>query len=487
METTVLSEITKRLEAGEKHELRVLANFIQDKVDMVDPLEWETFKEVVMNVYDLDEHQFRERLRSPVFYRDGLYVDDFRSVLTEYKIGGFLRRYVDFWANSESPSSYHFASALTILGAALERQCWYDNVVDKVYPAIQSFIFGPSGKVAKSTCTRNAMKMLEASNRGHRFADVITPEGLRKSLSERTMKTGEACGILYSSELGTLFTKQEGYNQGLIQMLTEFFDSPDSGNKETKTGGLEKVSNVALSFLAASNQGWAAQAIPESAFGGGFLGRSLLWYAEGAVRIVPEPTIPDPVERENLTSMLTLTQFVDGEFIKSEAARKWYNEKYTWIKCNFPDDERTDPFWTRYGTHLLRVGMLMRISEMIEEAQREQKAILDMPRVIDVKHFEQADAILLWIIQYIPRVYSFLGLSKHGEETARILRYIARNEGSVPQGRLTRYMIRFMSVNQLNEHLKGLLSSGVLKCETIPPPHLDGSRKFTLSRPLEEF
>lgn len=483
----VLKELVDHLDKGERPDLRVLSNYVTANIDMLDPLEWAEFKEVVMTVYNLDDHQFRERMRAPVFFRDGLYYDDFKEVLTKYKVGGFFRRYVDLLQNTESPSCFHFGTALTILGASMGRKIWFDQNTFKVWPAIQTFIFGPSGKTAKSTATSFGIELLEEAGTAYRFAEVITPEGLRKALSTRYEKTGEAAGILYSSEMGTLFTKQESYNQGLIQELTDFFDSRSSGDKETATNGLMKVRNIALSFLACSNEGWAAQSIPESAFQGGFLGRSLMFYFEGPVNIVPEVTLPDPHEYQRLVEMLRLTQFIDGEFRWTEAGKEWYFNKYRWIKTNWPEDERTDPFWSRYGNHLLRLGMLFRISEMIEEGHRFKKPVLDMPKTIDVRHFEQADAVILHVLQYIPRIYSFLGLAKSGEDAARILRYIARKGGSCTNGQLSRYMIRFMTLPKLDEVMKGLLTAQVLKMESIPPPHLDGSKKFILNRALEEF
>ncbi len=487
MEDPVLLELIDHIDKGERPDLRILTNYIQEKIDLVDPLDWAEFKEVVMSAYNLDDHQFRERLRAPVFFRDGLYYDDFREVMSKYKIGGFLRRYVDLLEHTESPSCFHFATALTMLGACMGRKIYFDQKVFKVWPAIQAFIFGPSGKTAKTTCTNFGMEMLDESGMAHRFAEVITPEGLRAALATRYEKTGEAVGLLYSSEMATLFTKQDSYNQGLIQTLTDFFDSRTTGDKETKTDGLMKVRNIALSFLACSNEGWAAQSIPESAFQGGFLGRSLLFYFEGPVGIVPEVTLPDPQEYQRLVSMLRLTQFIDGEFRWTLAGKDWYYTKYGWLKTNWPEDERTDPFWSRYGNHLLRLGMLFRVSEMIEEGYRNKVPVLDMAKEIDVRHFEQADAVLLHILQYIPRIYSFLGLAKSGEEAARILRYIARKGGSCTNGQLSRYMIRFMTMPKLDEVMKGLIVAQVLKREPTPPPHLDGTQRFVLNRALEEF
>lgn len=482
-----LDIIIEELKLGKTSELRALSNHIWKNIETVDPITWEMFKVAAMEAYNLTDQEFLEQFRQPMFYRDGNYIDDFHPLMNRENIRGFLGRYVHHLTNTESPPVFHFATALTIMGTACRRNIWIDQKIFKIWPAIQTLILGPSGKMGKTTCTTYGLKMGLEAGVVDRIADEITPEALKSELSARTKEHGEAVGLLYSSELSLLFAKSETYNQGLIQTMTDLFDSLDSSKKQTKTAGTFELKNIAVSFLSCSNEGWATMAIPEHAIGGGLIGRTLVFYQRDSSKEVPFPEFPDPVERQELIKMLQMIPTIKGEFTYSPKAKEWYRNRYHAIKTNWPEDERMEPFWSRYGVHLLRIAMLMRVNEMISTAVADGKALIGMPRVIEEHHFRQADAVLLWCFQYLPRVYSFLGISGHGEEMQKILRYINRQGGDVAHGPLARAMSKSMSGRQLREHVHTMEESGMISSHDLPKPHVDGNKGYKLLRKLEEM
>jgi len=485
---SVLSDMTDRLQnGGERPDLRSLANYISEQVHHADAIDWEGFRETVLVIYKLTDAQFQQTFAHPVFTDQGKAVDDFHPMLQRLELKGFLRRYVDHLVNTESPAAFHFASALTILGASLKRQCWFDQKIFKIWPAVQTLVLGPSGKTAKTTATSYAIKIAREAGTVEMLADEITPEQLKKELAERSHIAGEAVGMLYASELALLFAKTDGYNQGLIQTLTDLFDSRDFSSKHTKTQGKFDLRNIAVSFLACSNEAWATGAISDAAIGGGLVGRCLTFYQGGATKAVPFPEFPDVQERQKLIAMLTQTQFIKGEFTVSPEARTWYEKKYIWLKENWPDDERVDPMWTRYGVHLLRLGMLFRVNDMISTASTAGTAITTMDRVISVPHLAMADAVLAYLCRYIPIVYQFLGISKEGEQTNRVVRYIARKGGFVTHAQLMRAMSKHMNQGTLQQVLIGLVSAKTIKHEDLPKPHIDGAVGYRLLRKVEEI
>lgn len=482
---TPLRKVIDQLEG--KPDIRALSNHIWNKIKTVDPLDWYEFQQAAMATYNLEEQEFLETFKQPTFFRNGEFMDDFLPVMQREKIQGFFQRYVHHLTNTESPPAFHFMTALTLVGAAARRNIWVNQRIYKVWPCVQTLILGPSGKMGKTTCTSYGMKLGEEAGVVDRIADEITPEALKRELSGRTELMSEAVGLLYASELGLLFAKSDGYNQGLIQALTDLFDSRDSMGKQTKTAGTDKLKNIAVSFLACSNEGWATLAIPSHAIGGGFLGRMLVAYQQDTDKEVPFPEFPDPAERQHLIEMLKMVPVIKGEFGYTPEGKEWYRKKYHWIKQNWSEDERIEPFWSRYGVHLLRLGMLMRVNEMIEEAVKYKKSIITMDRRIDEKHFKQADGVLLWCLQYLPRVYSFLGISGHGETLHRIVRYLYRKGGSSTYSPLARAMAKYMSSRELKEALASLLETGVVTKTQLPPPHVDGRVAYKLERKLEEI
>ena len=484
---TVLSDMTETLQQGERPDLRSLANYVSEQVRHADAIDWEGFRETVLVVYDINDAKFQQVFTQPAFTDKGVAIDDFRPMMQRLKVRGFLRRYTDHLVNTESPAAFHFATALTILGASLKRQVWFDQKIFKIWPAVQTLILGPSGQVAKTTATMYGIKLAREAGTIELIADEITPEALKTELAERAAISGTSTGLIYASELALLFAKTDSYNQGLVQALTDLFDSRDFSSKHTKTAGKANLKDIAVSFLACSNEGWATGAISGSAIGGGLVGRCLTFYQGGATKKIPFPDFPDHMERQALISMLTNTAHVKGEFTVTKAARKWYEEKYFFIKDNWPDDERVDPFWTRYGVHLLRLGMLLRVNDMITKGYEMKAPVSTMAREIEVYHLEIADAVLMYLCQYIPIVYQFLGISKEGEVTNRVVRYIHRNGGFVTYAQLMRAMSKHMSLAVLGSTLQGLRSAKTIAHEDLPKPHIDGAIGYRLLRKIEEI
>lgn len=143
--------------------------------------------------------------------------------------------------------------------------------------------------------------------------------------------------------------------------------------------------------------------------------------------------------------------------------------------------------WTRYGVHLLRMGMLFRVNDMITDCTVHGKPITVMPKVIEVYHLELADAVLMYLCKYIPIVYQFLGISKDGEITNRVVRYLARNGGFVTAAQLMRAMSKHMNQAVLKGTLHGLMSAKTIQHEDLPKPHIDGDIGYRLLRKVEEI
>jgi hypothetical protein len=182
--------------------------------------------------------------------------------------------------------------------------------------------------------------------------------------------------------------------------------------------------------------------------------------------------------------MLQNTKFIRGEFTVDAEARKWYEKKYVWLKENWPDDERVDPMWTRYGVHLLRLGMLFSVNDLISNLD---KPVATQARLITVAHLEMADAVLMYLCRYIPIVYQFLGISKEGETTNRVVRYIFRKGGFVTHAQLMRAMSKHMNQATLKSVLAGLMSAKTIILKDLPKPHIDGAVGYKLERKLEEI
>jgi hypothetical protein len=407
---------------------------------------------VIAKVYGADSPDEVLKLMSPEISE---YVDDFSEVLDEHEITGWLRDYVEFTRNMEAPTPFHFAVACALLGASLRRRVWVDQGYYKVWPAMQLLLVGPSGKVKKSTAASFGISLMSMME--NPLFNVLPDEGsgeaLKTELAQLTKKTGEASGLLYVSELATFLGKQE-YNVNLVQTLTDLFDSRASKRRRTQARGNERMENIALSFVGCSNEDWLGDALPHSAFGGGFFGRMLVFYQPNTDRHFSRPKPPTEDDKERLVEQLASVRFVKGEAVLDPDADLEFDRIYRRIKKDWPDDERLVPFWERYGDHVLRLGMLISVSRNPQQTEG-----------VGVRKSDiiAGDAIVQWIIKYLPGVYETIGTTQYGRDHARIFSTILRSGGQMEETKLSRKMSKYLSKRELDAHLDHLKWNGIIK------------------------
>jgi len=467
-------EVKKLIDALEasavKPDLRSLGIFIRDSLSPMRSDDWDRLSAALCTAYGFaSEAELSQHIRTPLFTREDEYWDDFSPLLHTIGLSGWLSRYVEHTRNMEPPTAYHFATGLTVLGATLKRQVYVDQSYFKIWPAVQSILIGPAGKTKKSTAATYGIGLGEAAERVYRLADEGTIEGTKNELAELS-KQGDAAALLFASELSVLLGKEK-YNVGMVKGLTDLFDSRTSIRRRTKTHGNEILSNLAVSFLGCTNEEWLAD-LPESAFGGGFWSRVLVWYQCGTDRSFPRPKITDEKEYEFLRTELLRTRFIIGSAQFEKGANTYYESRYRELKKNWPEDEKLSPFWERYPDHLLRMSLIISISDSLQGGP-----------LITERAMLQADEILKWVIRGLPSAYKHMGLTHFSQEQQRILSFLQRSGGILSEARLGRKMR--MSQSQLEEHVTTLEKYKVLVRKPAAA-EWDGRYECRLLRKSEE-
>jgi hypothetical protein len=462
------------LKAGKRPDRVRVARWITNHKQPVTINDWSQIKDAILEAYGITEDDFTVMFKKPIITTKPKFVDDFLPLLKRNNINGWLGRYIDYTMGVEPPTAYHFATGLTVLGAALHRQVYFDQRFFKIYPAVQSFLVGPSGKTRKSTAGNIGIALAEECGRVKRLPDMATPEALLRELAGMSNKDGSASALMYSSELSTFLNKKD-YNQDLVQVLTDLFDCRDSIVRSTISHSRQEIRNVAVSAILCSNEVWLASSVHESAFGGGMLGRTLVWHALGTDRYFPFPEEQPEALYKRLVGELGLTRYYHGAAEIEPAAKRWFTEKYRYTKENWPDDERLSPFWERYPIHLLRVGMLLNISDTLETDKRNV--------VITDQNLIQADAILTWIYQYLPRVYKYLGNTQWGDDMRRVYDNIYRHGGRSDWSTIYRALSKRMRKDDIRRVVDQLVDNGILRVEEAS--NLEGGKVYTIDTELD--
>jgi len=329
--------------------------------------------------------------------------------------------------------------------------------------------------VKKNTAANYAVKIGDEAGNYNRLMDTGSGESLLSELAQLTKRQGEASGLLYVPELSTFVNKQE-YNVNLVQLLTDLFDSSSRKVRKTKARGDEVLENIAVSCIFGTNEEWLSEAIPPSALGGGLMSRILTWHQEDTDREFPRPVLADEDEYKYLVGELTKTQFIKGSAWTNKEADKWYDAWYLGRKDRRPTNERLGPFWQRMPDHLLRLGMLLSVSEDTDQRDGVE---------IKKHHLTQGEAVLNWILKNLPRVYAYVDVTGYGKETQKIISFLRHRGGKVSQGELGRKMSSRMSSRQLEDHLETLKKHKIIEAIRLNP--WEGTYGWRLVRREEEM
>lgn len=372
------------------------------------------------------------------------YKDTFQELIPE----GLGRDYVSYVEATEPPTSFHFFSFLTVMGALLGRQTWVEQEIYQVWPASTTLLAGPTA-TRKTTAAEFAMKLAYEAD-AERFVQFqkITSEKLHSRLASMD----PACGIMYTPEMSSVINKKD-YNKTLISDLTNLWDCPDHLPVETM-GRTETLRNVALSALMCSNEEWLVESVPDHAFKGGFFSRIVPVYEPVADldRLFSRPKKLDAEVRQHLIYGLVETARVKGPATLTRQADMLFDKLYKKIRRTLPSEPRMGTWMSRMPTsHLLRIALLLSIME-----HRRERAY------IEEYHIEQAYAILSWVVDRLPKLFSFLGTSTVGEDAKKVIQTIYKNGGRMSRAKLMAALFGTLSAKHLDDVVRTLKQAGIV-------------------------
>lgn len=460
-----LIKIKSNIERGRTGTFSELAEWIKRAMPHMSLGVWSELRALLHDTYDVSDEDLAKVFASPAAIDES---DDFTPLVEELGLTGWLRDGMEFTSDMEAPNAFGFWSFLTLLAASLKRQCYVDMGYFKIWPAMQTMLVGPSQRVRKSTIGNYIVELGDESERVTRLMEEGSQEALKMELQEMSDKLGYAAGLLFVSEMATLFGEKD-YNKDLVKNLTDLFDSRNYLKRKTITHGEQIIRNMAISALMCTNERWLREGIPQSAYEGGFMARCIIVHCSGTDKRVPIPKLANPDKRNELINWLKRTQFIEGAAVLSDSAEKYYVERYNQLKDTWPEDTKLHPFWNKYPVHMLKIAMLLSVSKDV--GQRSGLTISD-------RDMYQADRLLGWSADKLPALYRQLGTTEHGDLSIEVINFIKGKGGTCEEVALGRAMLRRMPKYKLTEILTtfseyGMISRGKSK-------RLGGGRTITL-------
>lgn len=373
---------------------------------------------------------------------------------------GWLREYIEWTMWSEAPMVFHMFIGLSTLGAALSRRLYFDKGYYRVYPNYQVVLVAPTGKCRKTSAANLGQKLLRELPDVNILANKSTPESITQELAQPKQVANvvhltppPAEALIYAPELAVFLGKQK-YNEGLVMLLTDLFDNPDKWESATKGQGRNPLTDVCISFVGCSTPDWLVSAIPQDAFGGGFMSRILFVVQHDTPRCypVPRPKPQPPILLSYLQKLRSMTP--RAITFKDEDAAEWYNLWYVGNKGNVPEDEKMAGYHERKPDHLLRLAMLLAVGTDRWAMGRE-----DLIR---------ASEMLSFLEDQMLDTFKLFGAKQIGQDQERVLRVLKSNGGTLPLSEIMRKMINYMHIGQLTLVLDTLVKAKLVQQQVQP-------------------
>lgn len=338
--------------------------------------------------------------------------EQLRAILPK---SGFFSKYLRYTDRQESPGSFHFWTAATVLGATLQRRAWISKGIYEVYPNLYTILVAPTGRCRKSRAIDLGYGLVERFDWLNVIADKTTPEQLLADLEGGAVEQNDpnnittnlnidldSTGMIKSSELST-FLNRSTYSNGMVTLLTDLYDCPRVFRYRLRNHNNVTLSNVALSFLGASTPEWLATNIPEAAFEGGFMSRVIFVVKFQRDRHAPIPEDPLPGEKDDLVrDLMRIRKTFKGRIDLGKSAKDWYIKWYEKVSDMSTGDSQTDGFIERKPDTLFKVAMLLSAAEDPTK------------KIVNIDHMRKAKSIVDWTQDRMFRAFQDVDLSHVG-------------------------------------------------------------------------
>lgn len=331
----------------------------------------------------------------------------------------WLRAYLEYTKNQESPEIFHLWIGMTMISAAIRRQVWIDRGYYKLYPNLYVTLVGPSGRQKKSTAIDIGAKILDAVPDVYVIRGRITPEALLMAMNRAHVEEGVVRNrsdvAIIARELKVMFGGDASQASRMVSTLTELYDSQDKFPYQTITHGNIDLHNLYVVVLAATPREWL-KVIPEDATGG-FIGRVVFVYSSERKRI-PRPR-PD-TDMQYLTDGLRRIASIKGEITVTTQAWEMFDDWYMTIPDI--DDIRLAGFYERIHDHVLKVATILALSHY-------STTITD--NVLKV-----AISVVNDVAPAQETALQFVGTTEHSQDASRILEQLKRSGGRMSRSQV---------------------------------------------------
>lgn len=274
---------------------------------------------------------------------------------------------------SESPRSFHYWSAATIVAAAIKRNCWVSRGDYNLFPNMFTILVGHTG-LGKGRSINPAVGLLRESGCSNILSDKLTIQYILEKISDRgqavahlqmtggTVSIGQDASCFVSApEIEDLLMASDA-----MPSLKEIWECKDGPFEYgTRGRGLVKIAKPCPTMLGGCTPSQIAVLFPSQAVGGGFVRRCNFVYEGDRARFIVWPTPRngnDPI-RQKLVDDLRHIATLRGCFQFDKYAKEMFAKYYVSQGADEFADEATASYETSKPYHALKLAMAMTASK----------------------------------------------------------------------------------------------------------------------------
>lgn len=333
------------------------------------------------------------------------------------RLDDWVAGYLEYSKGSESPISYNRWGAIACISSALQRKCYLQQGLGRIYPNQFILLVGPTGG-RKGQPIDLAAEMMRLT-RLNVLAESATAQAVVKTIADSAMIYKQGSRLLFhSSVCASVHELMNFVSVGGDEFrgwLTDWYDSRSKFKYATKHQGEDDIIGVCMTLFAASAPSWFPHIFPHNSIGGGFSSRFIFVVEHGKRQIVLKEPAPDKKLFKALQTDLTSIAQMIGPFRMTPGALEVYEEFYLETDRNPPI---SDPSFVGYNnrrqTHLRKVAMAL-------SAGRRSTRMVEKQDMLDARD------MLLEIEPRMPDAFIAIGRARWIEQTMLILSYIEQN------------------------------------------------------------
>ena len=280
----------------------------------------------------------------------------------------FMKELLSQTDDAETPRTWVRWAGLMSIAAVSAFNVSLDKFYYKLSPNIYALLIGKSG-LGKALPIHIAKQLVESVDNtriisGRNSIEAVILELSRTRSRENKPMIADSRGFLVSGEFSNFIIS----NPQALTIITEWYDTHYLGewSNTLKSTGVEKLKGVNITMFGACSPPHFRDFVTTRDIEGGFVGRTMLIYAEKRYKInslVDKPEIE--LDLSKLTDYMKEVSQVKGEFKWSDEGKRVYRDWYTSLRMR---EEQGSYNGDRTGTdqriqdHVCKVAMLLSLS-----------------------------------------------------------------------------------------------------------------------------